>query len=77
MQKFDADVDVDNVLPHGSSDGEEVVGGSCSGYWYVSISISLFGYFSCQRSGLLKALSLSRSKLLCKKLARLRHCLIG
>ena len=24
MQKFDADVDVDNVLPHGSSDGEEL-----------------------------------------------------
>ena len=53
------------------------VRGNCSGYWYVGIFVSLFGYFSCQRSGLLKARSLSRSKLLGRKLAWLGHCLIG
>ena len=54
-----------------------LVRGNCSGYWYVGIFVSLFGYFSCQRSGLVKALSLLHSKLLRRKLAWLRHCLIG
>ena len=54
-----------------------LVRGNCSGYRYVGIFVSLFEYFSCQPSGLLKALSLWQSKLLGRKLAWLRHCLIG
>ena len=44
---------------------------------YFNYCVSLLGYFSCQRSGLLKALSLWRRKLLGQKLAWLRHCRIG
>ena len=50
--------------------------GNCSGYRCVGIFVSLFGYFSCQRSGLLKALFLSRIKILRRTLAWIRHCLI-
>ena len=53
-----------------------LVRGSCSGYWYMGIFILLFRYCSSQRSGLLKALSLSQSKLLRRRLAWLQHCLI-
>ena len=53
-----------------------LVRGNYSGYRYVGF-VSLFGYFSCQRSGLLKTLSLWRSMLLGRKFAWLRHCLIG
>ena len=33
----------------------------------MGMFVWLFGYFSCQRSGMLKALSLSQNKLLCRR----------
>ena len=54
-----------------------LVWGSCSGYRYVGIFVSLFGYYSCQHSGLLIALSLSQSRLLCRKLACLGTALLA